>query len=86
MIVDPAWKHPFDGYIIPARDPENPLGRRWMGFWTDGKNWVGFHGTSNAMRPSIGNAASHGCVRMLEEDIQAMFKLVAIGTPVIVKP
>lgn len=86
MVIDPAWKHPFEGYIIPAGDPENPLGRRWMGFWTDGNNWVGFHGTSNSMRPSIGNAASHGCVRMLEEDIQAMFKLVAVGTPVIVRP
>ena len=38
------------------------------------------------MRPSIGTAASHGCVRMFDEDIQAMFELVAIGTPVIVIP
>ena len=86
MVVDPAWKHPFDGYVVPSGDPENPLGRRWMGFWTDGENWVGFHGTSDSMRPSIGSAASHGCVRMFEEDIQAMFELVAIGTPVIVTP
>jgi lipoprotein-anchoring transpeptidase ErfK/SrfK len=86
MVVDPAWKHPFDGHIIPSGDPENPLGRRWIGFWTDGKNWVGFHGTSAAMRSSIGNAASHGCVRMLDEDIQAMFQLVAIGIPVVVTP
>lgn len=86
MIVDPSWKHPFEGYVIPSNDPNNPLGERWIGFWTDGTNWVGFHGTSESMRASIGTATSHGCVRMFDEDIQAMYELVAIGTPVIVTP
>ena len=85
-IVEPGWKHPFEGYVIPSGDPNNPLGKRWMGFWTDGKNWVGFHGTSASMRASIGTAASHGCVRMFDEDIQSMYELVAVGTPVIVTP
>ncbi|MEM9137456.1 MAG: L,D-transpeptidase [Cyanobacteria bacterium P01_F01_bin.42] len=86
MIADPGWKHPFEGYVIPSGAPDNPLGKRWMGFWTNGKSWVGFHGTSESLRPSIGTAASHGCVRMYNEDIQAMFELVAVGTPVIVTP
>ena len=85
-IIAPAWRHPFEGYVIPSGDPKNPLGQRWIGFWTDGDNWVGFHGTSDSLRPSIGTAASHGCVRMLDEDIQAMYDLIAVGTPVVVTP
>ncbi len=85
-IVDPAWQHPLEGYVIPSGDPQNPLGRRWIGFWTNGKNYIGFHGIADFMRPSIGSAASHGCVRMFSEDIEVMYKLVAVGTPVIVRP
>ncbi|MCM1981390.1 L,D-transpeptidase [Lyngbya confervoides] len=85
-IVNPSWKHPFEGYVIPSGDPQNPLGNRWIGFWTDGDNWVGFHGTSSSMRASVGTAASHGCVRMLDEHIEKMFELVSVGTPVIVTP
>ncbi|NJN38220.1 MAG: L,D-transpeptidase [Acaryochloridaceae cyanobacterium CSU_3_4] len=77
---NPPWQNPFKGYVVPGGDPENPLGRRWMGFWTDGKNWIGFHGTPN--RESVGTAASHGCVRMYNEDIEELFELVAIDTPV----
>ena len=80
---NPAWKNPFDGSIIPGGDPYNPLGQRWMGFWTDGKNWAGFHGTPN--RESIGRAASHGCVRMYGEDIAELFDQVAVGSTVIVR-
>ena len=54
----PAWQNPFTGDIIPSKDPENPLGDRWIGFWTNGKDWSGFHGTPN--RDSVGTAASHG--------------------------
>ncbi|NJK41252.1 MAG: L,D-transpeptidase [Acaryochloridaceae cyanobacterium SU_2_1] len=80
MYRDPPWKHPFDGFVIPGGDPENPLGRRWIGFWTDGRHWIGFHGTPT--RDSVGRAASHGCVRMYDEDIEELFELVALGTPI----
>ena len=80
---NPTWKNPFNGSIIPGGDPENPLGRRWLGFWTDGTNWAGFHGTPN--RASVGRAASHGCVRMYGEDIAELFDQVAVGSTVIVR-
>lgn len=83
MIKNPAWSNPFTGEIIPGGDPDNPLGNRWIGFWTDGKNEIGFHGTPS--RGSIGQAVSHGCVRMYEEHIEEIFKLIPVGTPVIVK-
>ncbi|MEG4585074.1 L,D-transpeptidase [Microcoleus sp. MOSTC5] len=82
MIKDPVWQNPWTGELIPA-GPDNPLGSRWMGFWTDGKNVIGFHGTPNP--ESIGGAASHGCVRMFDKDAQALFEKVAVGTPVIVE-
>jgi lipoprotein-anchoring transpeptidase ErfK/SrfK len=81
MKKDPSWQNPFSGEVIPpGRD--NPLGSRWIGFWTNGKNYIGFHGTPN--EGSVGRAASHGCIRMFDKDVQKMFELVKVGTPVAV--
>ncbi len=80
-IKDPAWIHPLEkGVTIPGGDPENPLGRFWIGFWTDGKNWIGFHGTPNPK--SVGTAASHGCIRMFNKDVEELFSQVNVGTEV----
>ncbi len=80
----PAWQNPFTGAVIPSRDPNNPLGDRWIGFWTNGKEWSGFHGTPN--RASVGQAASHGCIRMYNEDVRELFSQVTVGTIVRVSP
>ena len=82
MVKDPAWEHPWNGSIVPP-GPNNPLGQRWIGFWTDGKNFIGFHGTPN--ESLIGQAVSHGCVRMKNADIKKLFQLVSIGTSVTVR-
>ena len=83
MIKNPTWVHPLEkGVVIPGGDPENPLGRYWIGFWTDGKNWIGFHGTPTPR--SVGRAASHGCVRMYNRDVEELFKQVTLGTVVTV--
>lgn len=81
-VEHPSWEHPFTGDVIPP-GPENPLGVRWLGFWTDGQNFIGFHGTPN--EELIGQAVSHGCVRMRNQDIIALFDKVEMGTPVIVE-
>lgn len=83
QINQPGWTNPFTDEVVPP-GPENPLGDRWIGFWTDGTNTIGFHGTPN--RESVGRAASHGCVRMYNEDIRKLFEIVALGTPVTVEP
>src|SRR6476646_968648 len=77
---NPRWIHPMTGEAVPGGDPENPLGRYWIGFWTNGKNWIGFHGTPNP--ESVGKAASHGCVRMYDRDVEELFQKVSLGTPV----
>lgn len=84
MIRDPSWMNPFTQEVIEGGSPNNPLGRFWIGFWTDGNNWVGMHGTPNP--ESVGTAASHGCVRLYNDDIQALFAQVSMGTPVTVVP
>jgi lipoprotein-anchoring transpeptidase ErfK/SrfK len=82
-ISDPVWQHPFTGEIVPP-GPENPLGSHWIGFWTDGTNYIGFHGTPN--EETVGQAISHGCVRMFNQDVLALFEKVKVGTPVIIEP
>lgn len=83
MQRNPAWQHPWNGKIIPP-GPENPLGARWIGFWTDGKNFIGFHGTPQ--ENLVGQAVSHGCIRMRNKDVLALYAQVDVGTPVKVEP
>src|SRR5262249_31661268 len=62
----------------------NPLGLRWIAF-SEAYGWaVGFHGTQKT--EVLGQAVSHGCVRMSNPDIVKMFARVKLGTPVIVEP
>ncbi len=58
----------------PGR-PQNPLKARWIGF----NGGQGFHGTSEV--DSLGTAASHGCVRMDVNDVEALYPRVALGAP-----
>lgn len=81
--ADPTWRHPFTGELVPP-GPDNPLGRHWVGFWSDGNNVIGFHGTPQ--EELIGQAVSHGCVRMRNADVADFFERVQVGTPVRVEP
>ncbi len=82
MLRNPSWQNPFNGTVIPA-GAENPLGERWIGFWSDGKNTIGFHGTPG--ENLIGQAVSHGCVRMRNLDVKSLFEKVRVGTTVVVQ-
>lgn len=82
MKENPNWINPLTDQKVPAGDPKNPLGSYWIGFWTDGRDWVGFHGTPN--RQSVGQAISHGCIRMYDEDIADLFYQINLGTQVVV--
>lgn len=62
-------------------DPGGPYGTRWLGLSAKG---YGIHGTNNPA--SIGQAASNGCIRMYNEDIEALFDITAVGTPVRILP
>ena len=80
MKRNPSWINPFTSEKVAASDARNPLKGYWIGFWTDGNNWIGFHGTLNPS--SVGRAASHGCIHMHSADLAELFSLVNVGTPV----
>ncbi|EKQ69949.1 hypothetical protein OsccyDRAFT_0203 [Leptolyngbyaceae cyanobacterium JSC-12] len=83
MERDPTWIHPITGVSVPP-GVDNPLGVAWIGFWTDGDTEIGFHGTNQ--EELIGEAVSHGCLRMRNADIEALYAQVSTGTPVVVEP
>lgn len=62
----------------PQRDVPDALGP----FALDMGNGYLIHGTHEYNQESIGTAASHGCVRMYNEDIERLYDLVEVGTPV----
>ena len=62
-------------------DPGGPYGTRWLGLSAKG---YGIHGTNNPA--SIGTAASNGCIRMYNEDIEALFDITSVGTVVRILP
>ncbi|WP_036945617.1 L,D-transpeptidase [Pseudanabaena sp. PCC 6802] len=82
MEKNPAWKNPWTGDVIPP-GRNNPMGERAIDFYTDGRNYAAFHGTPN--ESVIGQAVSHGCIRMRNADIRAMYDMVAEGTEVLVE-
>lgn len=84
MLEKPTWINPFTDAVVPGGTPDNPLGSHWIGFWTNGRDWIGFHGTPNP--GSVGQAVSHGCVRMHNAHIDQLFYQVGLGTQVLVKP
>jgi len=79
-IFEKLVNRPYYKENIPGESPRNPLGRRWMQFKSGG---YAIHGTNNDS--SIGNNASHGCVRMHNEDVIELYSMVPYGTTVIVK-
>ncbi|HEY9831252.1 MAG TPA: L,D-transpeptidase [Stenomitos sp.] len=83
MQPHPVWEEPWTGKVI-LEGSNNPLGARWIGFWTDGRNSIGFHGTP--AEKLVGQAVSHGCVRMRNRDVVALYEQVKLGTPITVKP
>ncbi len=83
---EPAWTPP--GKNIPYGHPDNVLGTRWMGIEPTGDTdstlrGYGIHGT---WRPdTIGTAASEGCVRMQNDDVNELFDIVPLGVQVIIR-
>ncbi|MGD8718789.1 MAG: L,D-transpeptidase [Candidatus Zixiibacteriota bacterium] len=72
----PTWY--WQGKAIPP-GPDNGLGDWFIGI---SKKGYGLHGTNEP--PSIGTAASHGCVRMYNEHAGELVSLVSPGTVVVI--
>jgi lipoprotein-anchoring transpeptidase ErfK/SrfK len=73
-VATPTYSH--DGKVVKP-GPSNPVGTRWMSLGFKG---YGIHGTNHP--ESIGHAASHGCIRMRNHDVEELFELVHVGDEV----
>ncbi|KKJ01371.1 L,D-transpeptidase [Prochlorothrix hollandica] len=74
---NPSWQHPIIRDKVVPPGPDNPLGAAWIGFFVDGKQHIGFHGTPN--EDLLGQAVSHGCIRMRNQDILELYGAVEEG-------
>ena len=73
-VTNPTYYH--KGNVIAA-GKANPVGTRWMGLSVKG---YGIHGTNQP--GSIGKAASTGCIRMGQRDLEEFFERVGVGDAV----
>jgi lipoprotein-anchoring transpeptidase ErfK/SrfK len=73
-LENPTWYG--KGKIVPP-GKNNPIGTRWLGLSLKG---YGIHGT-NAPQ-SIGHNVSHGCIRLRNQDVEELFRMVSEGDPV----
>ncbi len=83
-VKEPPWFK--DGRVIPYGNPENVLGTRWMKLESiDGQTGLsgyGIHGTDD--ETSIGKESSEGCIRLKNRDVEELYKIVTVGTEVII--
>jgi lipoprotein-anchoring transpeptidase ErfK/SrfK len=86
--VRPAWAAPASirrenprlPRVIPGGSPSNPMG---VAALTLRGGEYAIHGTNHP--ELIGGFVSHGCIRMYNADIRELYRLVDIGTPVVVE-
>jgi hypothetical protein len=70
-VANPTYYH--RGSVI-ASGKDNPVGTRWLGL---NKKGYGIHGTNEPR--SIGHAASHGCIRLRNRDMEQLFTMLKVG-------
>lgn len=70
-VSNPTYYRP--GTVIPS-GKGNPLGTRWVGLSQKG---YGIHGTNTPR--SVGRAASHGCIRLRNRDMEKLFTILRVG-------
>ncbi len=90
-VKDPVWhppesiriEHAANGDPLPIAvppGPHNPLGAYALYLALPGEYRI--HGTDIDKIYGIGMQITHGCVRMYPEDIETLYNLVSVGTPV----
>jgi len=84
-VMFPTWHNPApNGWgagepLVIGPGPRNPLGTRALNLNAPA---IRIHGTPSDY--SIGHYASHGCIRMHMPDVEALYPLVPVGTPVLI--
>jgi L,D-transpeptidase ErfK/SrfK len=68
---------PLPPFVPPG--PDNPLGAFAMRLAAGNGTYL-IHGTNNPI--AVGLAVTHGCIRMYPDDVEALFPMIPVGTPV----
>jgi lipoprotein-anchoring transpeptidase ErfK/SrfK len=76
-VPNKAWAGALAGTVVPP-GPADPLKARFMSF----SGGAGIHGIDPSEYGTIGQNASHGCVRMRIPDVIALYSRSPVGTPV----
>lgn len=83
---NPTWYNPaLDSWgaslpaVVPG-GPGNPMGTRAI--YIDAPGLIRIHGTTDPS--SIGRYASHGCIRMRNEEVEDLFERIPVGAHVVV--
>lgn len=88
-VRNPEWRNPDTGKILKPDDPENILGGYWIGFEPRPDNHfkgIGIHGFTGADPAEwLEKNGSHGCVRLVQDDIALVFALVRPGITVTIR-
>ena len=79
MLENPVWRHPLTEVEIKPSE-KNPLGDRWIEFLSTEQGAIGFHGTNQLA--TVGQAVSHGCLRMSNSDVRDLYDWVEAGMSV----
>jgi lipoprotein-anchoring transpeptidase ErfK/SrfK len=84
--VNPTWYNPaLDSWgadlpaVVPG-GPSAPMGTRAI--YIDAPGLIRIHGTPAP--ESIGRFASHGCIRMRNEEVEALFEMIDVGQHVVI--
>jgi L,D-transpeptidase ErfK/SrfK len=89
-IKNPVWyvpegvrkEHLQDGDPLPRvvmPGPDDPLGKFALRLAAGGGTYL-IHGTNNPI--AVGMPVTHGCIRLYPDDVEQLFPLVPVGTPV----
>ncbi len=71
--------HAFLGpTVMPLTGSSNTLNE-----YADGNGRLAIHGTN--LPDLIGKPVSHGCIRMNNEDIRVLSRMIGSGTPVVIR-
>lgn len=84
--VTPGLEIMFDGkvFIPPLGTPQRQVPDALGPYKLDTGDGYLIHGTHIYNEESVGEAVSHGCVRLRNEDLEVLYKLVPVGTPVFI--
>ncbi len=77
-LENPTWYKM--GAVIPPGSKDNQLGTRWIGITAKG---YGIHGTTEPEK--LGQSVSAGCVRMKNEDVEDLYRLIPSGTEITIQ-